>query len=889
MLCAAALACAASGAAAQTLALPLDDAWEARAEGAWRVAIDGRHLAAMRHPDAPSARGGYALLQRAARVPETWQGPVDLVVYCADDHHGVPPPGCPPGIAATVLPGRRFKQVLVDAAVVWNADVADPVAPGTPAPVRVRIPVAPGQTFQIGLMVYDAEGVDPPRPGDAHCPPRAADAPPPGFPTAVYWGDAQLVAGEAAPVPGARPAEALVARRHAARWPTPPEAAARFEGDGTVFRLDAPEIPKPGFPVRAGIPLPPGRVRAAADFRLRGPGGAALAARKTPLGRWPDDSWQWALIEFTAAPGMDSVALRFERDPARPPAVGRAAWNNGEVEVRAGELRMSAGAGDPVRAIALRGNPMLGALSLALETGGTLAPGTAEEPSVVAGDLAGPLVWGGGFDGPRAAQGRFTLSVAPHGDLPILRVDVALVNDTGAPLPVQGLTLEFALPAPPARAAHAGEALPASGSLFQADARRLLLDGAPRAVPPGPQAFTLDKVSLALPDFRERHPKRIAWDADALRIDLCAAPDQPVILPPGDRMAHTLWIGFGLEDPAAFARCAQFSPLPVNRDYALATGAWGALPALPDSHPLLRALAAHAGLEAGAPALGDGVRHHPAQPHFAGPGHWANNFTERLHGLWVAWALTGDRRWHDRARAFGAHLLDVALPQAGAPGFPPGAMRGPGPDHGGPAWPPAQRSTGLESAWRHTGEEAYRAAADRLAAHCAGDAPGRDSPGARHHAAPLETLGNAYAATGDPALLDAAAPAIDAIWARIDRRRGAWPEAHASWSARATDPWHAAQLARALLRWYGETGDIEAAQAVAALADAARWEGGLEADGPRTIGALALLAMAHDLTGDAGHADTLRAGVARWLAAGAPVSPFDTLWMIEELGGWIAE
>lgn len=882
--------------AAQTLALPWDDSWERRDQGDWTLAVDARALAAMRHPDLPATRGNFALLQRAVRVPDDWRGSISLVLYCADNYHGVRPPDCAPGIAARVLPGRRFKQVLVDAAVVWSQDVADAVPQGDPALLRIPLPVEPGQTFQLGLMVYDADGTETTRPGDFHCPEAESPPGPIGFPVGVFWGDVQLLAGDAEAVPGLRPAEARVLRRHAARWPVPEGNTATFKGDRARFRVDGPPPPAPGFPARVGVPLPPGRVAQAADFRLRAPGGAAIAARKSPTARWPDQSWKWALVEFTATPGLKEIDLHFQRDPARSPRVGLVLGGNAGDDLRAGELRLRAGEGNPFRDIAHRGKVVVEDLRLALQTGGVAAPGTVLDWSL--GQVGAPdtAVFDGVFDGQASRHGAFRLAVAGFADLPLLRLDCALTNDTGAPLSVQALTLEFDMPEPPSRAAYGGEALPLVGVLHQADARRLLLNGEPLAVPPGPHAIALDGLLVALPDLRTRYPKRITWDADSLQIDLCAAGDQPITLHPGERLSHTLWLGFDVPDAAAFAQCAQSPPVLVNRDYALSTGAWDSLPALPPEHPLLAGLAAHAALDDAALGLGTGIRHHGAHPHFGGDGHWANNFTERLLGLWTAWALTGDRRWHDRARTFGSHLLDVGVVHGSAPGMPAGAMRGPGRDHAGAAWSPVQRSTGLVAAWRETGDNEYRLAAERLASYCREESPGRGASGARHHAAPLETLGNAYEASEDPEWLDVAAGAVDAVWSRIDRRRGAWSEMQASWTHRATSPWHAAQLGRALFRWYRVSGDVEAAQAVVALADAVLWEpegiappwavAGADAP-PHAPGRLALLAMAHDLSGDPAYADAIRSALADWLAAGAPVSPYDTLWMLDLLGPWM--
>lgn len=871
-----------------TLALPFDEDWQSEVQGAWTLSPDPRDLLAARHPAAPSAKAAFALHRRSVRVPDDWQGPVTLALYCSDDYSGVAPNPWPEGLRGRGFQGHRFKQVLIDAAVVWSADVADAPAVGTPPLIEIPLAVTAGQTFQLGLLVYDAEASETILPEDffhgAEGQKDRAAAPDAfHFGTTVYWGDLQLFDTAGKPVPGRRPSEAVVIKRHAERWPLAPQAPG-WPGDRVRLTVDdAAALPPEGFPLHFGIPFPPGKVHSLEAFRLQMPNGDALYCQKLPVALWPDESFRWVMVDLPATPAIEAVDLVFKKDSAAAPKTTAAKLDAKAQVLRAGDLAAHFGPGDLLREVTFKGAPVLQGIALGMATQGETIPGSVQMIlSAADGAAHSAITLYGNFDGQDRPHGTFEAKIATFDRLPMLRLDLCLINDTGAPLPLQDLTLELALPAAPKECGVLGSPLDDTRRFEHLSATPPTWNGA--ALPAeGPVYFSFDTMTVVIKHFMERFPKRVAVEDNRLLLALCPAGNAPVVLNPGERLTHEIWLGFGLKDPARFADAVHRPPLLSHPAYFAQTGAVGPWPPLAEDAPLRQRLAAYSGKSWSDMGHALGLRDFTDQPHFTGPGTWSHNYTERLLGYWAAWGLTGDRAWFDRAQAFGAHLLDVAAVHGKTPeGDWAGALRGPGLNHAGPPWPPGLRNAGFAVLYHWTDDTRALQALLGMADYCIRTKPGVNAPGARHHAAPLETLFNAYRASGEATYLDAGAERIAAIKARIDRRRGAWLETFNDPTALRPLPGPAAQLGRALAAWYGLTGDLEAAHAVVALADALREEAPLTALGADAPGVAAVLAAAHDLTGDPAYAaaqDTVRTS---WNAAGAPISLYDTLWLVTD-------
>ena len=305
-----------------TLAVPLEHAWTSTTSTQWVSRVDHRDLLAMRHPWVPSEEKGFALYSISIRVPKDWNESVALTFYCGDDYHtdAWRPDGS--WLTASGFIGHRYKRVLINGDVVWQADVADPVVPGKSPRYTIPLEVEAGQVIQLGLLVYDSVPSTTVLPHDFYQSAngtlkRESDEDAENFYTTVYWGDITLVHNGAEPEQGERPVVQQIKTQHEKRWPLP------HFGDGwtektVALKLDTVvDVPKVGFPVTAGIPFPVKQLDDIKNVRLQTADEKALYSEKMILGQWPDDSIRWVLFDFIAKPGQSRIDLAFTKDQAR--------------------------------------------------------------------------------------------------------------------------------------------------------------------------------------------------------------------------------------------------------------------------------------------------------------------------------------------------------------------------------------------------------------------------------------------------------------------------------------------------------------------------------------------------------------------------------------------
>lgn len=881
--------------------IDLESGWTHESKGPWQTRIDHRGLLAMHHPWVPSEQGNLAMSWKDVTIPDEWQGDVALTFYQSDDYHTNPADPAGANLPADGFVGHRRKQILVNNLPVWNEDVSDPVRPGTSLYIHVPLKLNPDQrSFRIALVAFDNEASTVQTRHDYYRPPtpdltRESDPDASRFRTSIYWGDLALVQGDAEYAARPRPSERLVLERHNERWPRKPDTK-RWKGKSFDLEISAPGgIPAAGFPLEMGVPLPRGVARSTRDFRLR-IGGTGIHAEKSVGATWQDETLRWSQVRFPVKPGMTSAELSFAEDPAKAPGRISAKESESGVIVDGGSVSWSSSSGPTLSRIMYEKKLMVENLQLNLEVAGEVVPGTNQGWHVVeSGDTFTCVALDGRFDGQTEPFGSYTLYVSTYQGLPYLKLWLRYFNDTARKIDLSHLRMVFDIADPPVGMTLPHGDVEGDFTLTQEDAARYRLGDS--EFPSGKPVFVQWKDgALAAKNFRELFPKGISRVGGSLALDLCAGANTPVSITAGEASSHEVWLGLGKHDGTALAAVVDQPPVLQNPEYWCATGVMGPAAPLPKNHPLARHLEATcSGKDWTGLGQSLGIRHFTDGPYLGRAGEWSNDYDGRMLGLWHLWAMTGDRAWFDRAAATSAHLMDVAIVHSDIPDKDwLGALHGPGPNHVAGPWMPALQADGLALYGQLTGNAEAQIDFLGVADYCVRTGAGLQGVSVRHYGAPFANLSAAYQETGEIVFLEAGSARLEAMYKRMDRRRGAWIDWHGSEVYPGMTPWMAAQLAGPLYTWYDMTGDVEAAQLLVGLAETiicenTPWEqpGAMRTYSPNprfpeTTAydpfVLPLLLAAHDLTGDAFFLDAAKAQWSRWQATPTFLPVFNLAW-----------
>ena len=825
LLLVATLSISAFGSTQEALSIDPSQGWTLKSHGAWRLRYDHRDLLSMCHPWQESNKGDFASASRGLEIPENWRGPVYLHFYCSDDYQaeGLHPDGS--WLTAEGFVGHREKQVLVDDHVVWAADVSNPAVSGASSSYSVELPLKPGQKCLLSLLVFDIAGSRTSTDKDfyqssSNAKKREDDPDAARFQTHVYWGDLVLTDTEANAPRGERPSEKKVRSVHTSRWPLPPFGDAWQEP--ILLDVSAPEgIPKQGFPLQAGVPIHAAKLKDALECSLRGKDGAPIASQKTVLGKWPDDSLQWVLFDLPVAAKRKQFELCLKHDSAGfPGKVNVKELENG-IGVDAGAIQLDAKTGETLSNIRLRRTPKVAGVTLSLRANDEEFSGTTESVSILEG---GPFRTTIEIDGRFSALDRalcgFRIYCSAYLNLPYVKMWMRLFNDTAGDIPVSALEVRFALPAPPQKLRVPSGEAESGFVLSQVNEKTRELNGA-QVDPKAPVFVAWNDGVIAVRNFRELFPKRISAASGQIAVDLAAGGGTPIVFTPGEAKSHEVWLALGDVDPVQFAATVSSPPILQNAAYFCATGAFG--PARP--HVGVPVLHDHMTNDFGGKQWEDfgqsfGIRDFPDSPYHGGLPKWCNNYYDRMLNLWSEWFISGDRAWHTLAFDVSRHIMDVAVVHSEVPNRDwLGALHGPGTNHVEGPWNPNLRTAGLFLYQKLTGDPDAREAFIGVADFCLRTHAGMNSNSIRDHAGPFDAICTAYQETGDVKYLDEGAARMESLLKQMDLRRGVWPEEHGSKVYRGNVPWMAAQLARPLYLWYRATGDVQAAQALVALAE----------------------------------------------------------------------
>ena len=281
-------------------ALPISDSgnWHISADEPWWALVDIRDMLNIFHPFVVSETGKSAGAWKEMTIPDDWKPPFALSFYCADDYFADAEKHKPGQLGTESFFEHRFKQVLIDDEVIWESDVCDENLHSSQTIFQVDITpyVEPGKPFKLAFRVLDKTSTLERNERDVwfiggvwYAEGDGKTEEPPRFHTAVWFADP--VIGEKGSVekfpPGKHPHESIVAERHESRWPLTPRS--QQISSPVKLKLVAPAgIPKPGFPITCGIPMPPGALMDANAIRLLDSNGKEIPAQAKTTGIWQD-------------------------------------------------------------------------------------------------------------------------------------------------------------------------------------------------------------------------------------------------------------------------------------------------------------------------------------------------------------------------------------------------------------------------------------------------------------------------------------------------------------------------------------------------------------------------------------------------------------------------
>ena len=909
------------------VALQVTDAraWTFTRQGGYQGRPDRRALFGIVHPWAPAAAGDSGMLEREVTLPAGWKPPFRLRLYCVDDYMSDawrPKPD--DWLGGEGFTGHRFKQVLVDGQVVWESDVADAEGPRVQTRFEVDLTgrCTPGKPFRLGLRVLDQVGTDVKLPQDFHhtgTTETQAEKPgdPARFMTHVYWGDVLLLRGrvsrEALAPFERRPSEASVETVHAKRWPLAPFGVVK-RGPASLMLEMAGAIPRAGFPVTCGVPLPAGAVTRLDQIALRDPSGKPTPVQASALNRWQDGSLRWVLLDFEAPAEAGPWRLEFgkpERAPAPPQPVrvrrsgGTLRIATGAIGIVMGEERshlldriVFAGAREPIA------GPLTGEVVVRRGRRDVrYAPQAAKIEVTASGPLRATVEMTGRIVNPddaKDALGRFVFRLNAYAGQPFVRVFYRIFNDTDGTLHIKRFGLNLAVAGKP-QAVWSGDARnlqPATDVTIAQTAADAFSVG---QVGEGQQsqgwiaqASDRGAVVMAVRHFWQLFPKALRAGADGMGADLFAPTEQvryhePV---PGEAKRHELLLAFlgpgsTPADAAALVNAFARPPRLFSSQWFCDSGGLGyAAPHSDAQFPELHEYMVKTYGDVGPTVLNGapGIRNFPDAAYFAGkPGDWRNNYYDIMQGCLSEYLIGGDPRWFDRGEDQCLHVMDTDICH-GRPDHPNwrGVLYGPSTNHTSGWWSAMLRAEGMDTYYRLSGDpdarEAFLDAADFIARERAGIG----SVSVRDHAGALITLVRAYDETWEPKYLEAARRLAHDAMSRIDRRRGCYSEVHGNYNYRGNIPWMVAQLMEPMYLYYRQSGDLDAANALVGLAESMIAENTSD-EGPgdffgyshnphykKTSNYNVLIApamgYAWELTGDAAFAESMRDAYRRTVA-----------------------
>ena len=836
--------------------LPDNSGWTFKGDGLFEGWADHRELFVLRHPWAASESNRCGTVSCQVQLPASWPGRARLCFYMSDDYFGGHDKVTQGWLGQIRLVGHRFKQVLADDEVIWERDVADHTHAGKESLHSVLLPqrVKPGDKIRIAFRLIDKAASSQRLPEDHRYIGTTDGIQATNewkFKTDVFVGDVTLVPEASEPPPLAEtPVARAVRLVHEQRWPLKPYGApVKYPVSLTWEHHE--DLRGQDWPIHCGVPLAAGMVRDARRVVISDQLGHRLPLQAKPMNLWPDGSLRWVELDALAPANDDTRMLRLDISqsdgPPPPPRLqdASALISGKEVRLKGNNLEAVLGGGEGgclVRSLR-NGTCILDHLVGEVEIGGKVYRPVIQTTSVLAeGPVRAEAELSGLLEGEGPPIGRFVFRLAVFSGQPFVRLTWRMFNDRAETLRVSRFELlaqsNLALDST-ARWGTSGKTAAGDICLRQpADDKFEVRDGAGTVVDTGPSSGgwlaagdTNRAVQVLVRHFRQQFPKALEFKGGRLRIALFEpTADQPFFEPTeGEAKRHEIWLGLWDRAMAAedLDRTARYFTSPArlfDAAYFCASGGFGyAAPHNEKVFPEFDAIVKHLyGTNSGSQLYVDGIRNWGDLPYGLAP-KWCNGYYNAQQGMASEYLMSGQPQWFDHLEATVRHIMDIDICHAFAahPDWIGSIHHGhEGPNHAGAGpWCPTQRTWGTLAYWRLSGDLDAREAALGVADSAVRTKRGIGSTSVRDHAGILYCLTAAYDETMDHKYLEAARELAHDAMTRIDGRRGCYAEVHGNVSYQGNVPWMCAQLAESMYYYYRQSGDVEAAIAVADLAE----------------------------------------------------------------------
>ena len=814
---------------AESLDLPLNR-WRFHAKGNFAGRLDRRNLYQIAHPLDPADAGDYGRVETQVSVPEGMEPPYTLRFYVSGNIYGQ---GHSKRSVVDLRVGHRFKQALVNGKVVWSQDIAvnTPVTGPRYTLVDITPHVRPGQSFTLALQLWQEVHSKRHMPDDliqlgiyAGTTKQYEPLPRERYGTQSYWGDVAIHAG----APPA--AKALVCRWEPAlrkkniQFPRV-RPAGREQATLRVERGELLTAPW-SWPVTQGIPLPMAALKYVKNMALRGPKGETVCAQFAPLSRWPDGSLRWVLVEFAlpassgkdyrlewgsevaASAGVPASPVRWEEDFHMSNGLVWARWaQNKDLVI-----------GRPGGQVVVNGmGPYLNFKTKALQpkwlAAGWLSRSSHRAEMQVTGELVAE-------DGER--YGACRLRLAMFADSPLMRVMYTITNERIDAAPEDVPDHETIRRT---RGLYGG--VRPLTAVVTSYGLRLLVPGA-KAREKGEGWVAVEgqggAVVAAVRYFKHVWPVGLECQAGGIDFQLFKPGDKRMptyATYAGEAKTHEIWLAVTDSAPSAAsaANLAERVETPPRLDTsALIRGShvWGAVPRVgPSTHTAEYAMIVERYLDPWYANTHQDTRHYGGYS-----GH--NFYWNRLHSIYLLYAMTGERKWYDRAERSVRHYMDVCTLNWWPDGSKVGAkVRNV--DKFFAVYLVHQNPHPMFDHWNLTGDpdglRLARANADFVMDN-AKMRSGTKGKSARAQGWPLMGMVRAWQETGDARYAAHAKHIVDVALNHMEPRRGAYLQRHGSNSHLGIVPFMTGILCTGLRQYHFWTGDDRAGVAVVQNAEA---------------------------------------------------------------------